>query len=204
MTHKTVYKTTELRAAGDNAWEFVASDETIDRYGDIVRVKGWELANYKRNPIVLYQHQSSVPVGISDKVWIEGKALMSRIKLAAEGTSDFIDTLRKLLQQKIIRAVSVGFVPTKQPNYLRDEKSDSIVGQEFIGQELLEISLVSVPANPAALALAKSMDIPQRYIERIFVPETPAVLSPDALVKMAQNRTMLDIIKSRVPTHHRG
>lgn len=53
---KVVFKSTELKAVGDETYSFVASDETADRYGDIVRVAGWDLANYKRNPIVLFQH----------------------------------------------------------------------------------------------------------------------------------------------------
>lgn len=200
MSTNTVYKTAELKSASDGQYEFVASDETPDRYGDIVRASGWELANYKRNPIVLFQHQSSNPVGIATKVWVESKALMIRIKLAAEGTSPFIDTLRKLLDQKIVRAVSVGFLPTKAPNYLKDAKTEAITGLEFNGQELLENSIVSVPANPAALALAKSLHIPEQHLQRVFAPQ---VQSPGALAHMTRQRSTLEIIKSRRPSYFR-
>lgn len=194
MSANIKYKATELRAVEDNQFEFIASDETVDRYGDVVRVAGWDIANYKRNPIVLFQHQNSVPVGISTKVWIDGKKLMARIKLAQEGTSAFIDTLRKLLQQNIIRAVSVGFAPTKEPNLLRDEKNDRITGYEFVGQELLEISLVSVPANPSALSLAKSLSIPELHLQRVF-RDAP---TKDASVHMgARNKAILELIKAR-------
>ncbi len=194
MSANIKYKATELRAVEDNQFEFIASDETVDRYGDIVRAAGWEVANYKRNPIVLFQHQNAVPVGISTKVWIDGKKLMARIKMAAEGTSAFIDTLRKLLDQKIIRAVSVGFQPTKDPNLIRDEKNDRITGMEFVGQELLEISLVSVPANPSALSLAKSLSIPELHLQRVFRDVT----TKDASVHMgARNKAVLALIKSR-------
>lgn len=194
---KVVFKSTELKAVDDDQYEFCASDESTDRYGDVVRVAGWELANYKRNPIILFQHQSSNPVGISTKTWIDGKRLLSRIKLAAEGTSPFIDTLRKLLAQKIIRAVSVGFMPTKDPNYIRDEKNDRVTGLEFVGQELTEISLVSVPANTNALNLAKSLNIPERHLERVFARNTEEL---DASVKtaLASRRAELDLIKARV------
>jgi HK97 family phage prohead protease len=189
---KAVYKTSELSASTDGQFEFVASDETVDRYGDIVRVAGWDLSPYKRNPIVLFQHQASNPVGISTKTWIDGKQLLARIKLAAEGTSPFIDTLRKLLTQKIIRAVSVGFMPTKEYKQIIDDKTGFATGLEFNGQELLEISLVSVPANPAALQMAKSLHIPETHIQRVFSP-----VGPDASVKMAQNRAAMEIVKVR-------
>lgn len=197
MSTKIVYKTSELKAVSDGQYKFVASDESTDRMGDVIRVAGWELANYKRNPIILFQHQSSNPVGIATKVWLEGKALMSQIKLAAEGTSPFIDTLRKLLEQGIIKAVSVGFMPTKQPQYIRDKGTDQITGLEFVGQELHEISLVSVPANANALVMAKSMHIPDLHIQRIF-----SAPRQDASVHMAQQKAALEIIKARRHGHH--
>lgn len=192
MPSKIIYKAVELKAVSDGQYQFVASDESTDRMGDVIRVSGWELANYKRNPIVLFQHKSDSPVGFSTKVWIEGKALMAQIKLAAEGTSPFIDTLRKLLSQQIIKAVSVGFAPTKQPNYIRDKTNDQVIGLEFVGQELLEISLVSVPANANALQMAKSMHVPDLHMQRIFAP-----IAKDALVHMAQQKAMLEVIKAR-------
>lgn len=196
MTTKVVYKAAELKAVSDGQYQFVASDESTDRMGDVIRVQGWELANYKRNPIVLFQHQSSNPVGITTKVWIEGKALLCQIKLAAPGTSPFIDTLRSLLDQQIVRAVSVGFMPTKAPNYIRDPKTDSVTGYEFIAQELQEISLVTVPANANALAQAKALHIPDLHIQRIFVPAVK-----DASVHMALQKSALELIKARRSGH---
>ena len=194
---KVVYKAAELKALEDGTYEFVASDESIDRYGDMIMVDGWELANYKRNPVALFQHQHSNPIGIASKVWIEGKELKCRIKLAAEGTSPFIDSLRKLMAQKILRAVSVGFMPTVDPVYLRDPLNDRITGLKFVGQELLEISIVSVPANANALALAKSLNIPELHIQRAFAP-----VQKDASVRMAQNKAALDVIRARRRVHN--
>lgn len=199
MSHAVVHKASELTTVGPGEYEYVASDETPDRYGDIIRVAGWELTNYKRNPIVLFQHQATNPVGIASKVWVEGTKLMVRIKLASEGTSPFIDTLRKLLDQKIVRAVSVGFQPTKEPVYMRDPENDRVTGMEFVGQELLENSLVSVPANPNALSLAKSLHIPEMHLQRVFAPR---VL--DASVHMNLQAKALEIIRLGVSGNHRS
>lgn len=190
MEQHIVYKAAEVQQQQDGTYEYVASDETVDRYGDIIRVAGWELANYRKNPVVLFAHQKDNPVGTATKVWVEGKKLLVRIKLADEGTSPFIDTLRKLLEQKIVRAVSVGFLPTEEPKYLRDAKNEYITGMEFNGQELLENSLVTVPANPAALQLAKSMGIPERHLQRVFVAR-----SQSAIAHMARQRAVLDMTR---------
>lgn len=189
---QVVYKATELTKVAEGTYEYVASDETVDRYGDIIRVSGWELKNYRANPIVLFAHQKDNPVGTAARVWVEGQQLMVRIKMAEEGTSSFIDTLRKLMDQKIVRAVSVGFLPTKQPNYIRDEKNDMITGVEYVGQELLENSLVTVPANPMALQTAKAMGISEQHLQRVFAP----VRAKDAFVhQLARQRAVLEMVK---------
>ena len=40
---------------------FVFSDNSIDRVGDTISVSGWDLSSYKRNPTVLFAHDSSAP-----------------------------------------------------------------------------------------------------------------------------------------------
>lgn len=193
MNQQIVYKAANVQKNPDGTYEYIASDETVDRYGDIIRVSGWDLRNYRKNPVVLFAHQKDNPVGTAVKVWIDDKAktLQVRIKMAEPGTSPFIDTLCKLLEQKIVRAVSVGFMPTVEPSYIRDEKNDRITGVEYIGQELLENSLVTVPANPSALEMAKSMGIPAQHLQRVFSPARPA----GALAQLGLQKAMLDMVR---------
>jgi len=148
----------------------VASDETVDRYGDIIRAKHWDLAAYQKNPIVLFGHSSQNIIGTSE-VRIAGKRLLADIELAAAGTSPIVDAVRSLVAQKILKASSVGFRPTVEPNVIRDEKNDRITGYEYIGQELLELSLVAVPANPAAVAMLKSFPTD---VQRSLLTHDPA------------------------------
>jgi hypothetical protein len=51
-----IHKVTVAKAAGGDALEFVLSDKTKDRYGDVIDPKGWVLANFKKNPIALFNH----------------------------------------------------------------------------------------------------------------------------------------------------
>ena len=171
-----IRKVAVARNRDPDAWEVVASDETVDRYGDIIRAEGWELANYRANPIVLFGHSSYSPIGQSHSR-VEGKTLLSTIKLANAGTSPEIDYYRALIEQGILRATSVGFMPTKAVVPILD-KDKRITGFEYNGQELLELSVVSVPANPAALALAKSMNLqPQRVLTRGFDESASAFIN---------------------------
>lgn len=142
-------------SSGDGM-NFVLSDATVDSYGDVVDPDGWDLRQFKRNPIALFGHSSGFPIGKWSDVRVEGGKLLGRLEFAQEGTSPRIDELRKLVDQGILRAVSVGFRPIKSEP-INPEKPYG--AQRYLKQELLETSLVSIPANPAALALARGMDI---------------------------------------------
>ena len=49
---------------------FTGSDETIDRDGEIIKVDGWQLANYKKNPVILWGHNHSIPaIGKAERVY---------------------------------------------------------------------------------------------------------------------------------------
>lgn len=144
-----------IAARGDGR-EFVLSDATVDRYGDVVEPDGWDLRNFKRNPIALFAHQSAFPIGTWADLRVDGGKLVGRLVLAAKGTSARLDELIALVEQGILRAVSVGFRPIKQEPIDKDRPYG---GQRYLRQELLETSLVSVPANPAAVALAKSLNL---------------------------------------------
>jgi HK97 family phage major capsid protein len=168
-----VYKSTASEP-GPNL-EFVLSDSTVDSYGDTVDPNGWELGRFLKNPIALFGHSSGFPIGTWENVRVEGGKLKGRLVFAKEGTSARIDELRRLVEQKILRAVSVGFLPLDAEP--KDPKRPW-GPQTYKRQELLETSLVSVPANPAALSLAKSLNISSDTLRMAFGEQ--AERRPDA------------------------
>lgn len=182
----------EVASDGDGL-EFVLSDATVDRYGDIVEPKGWVLDWFRKNPIALFAHDSSFPIGTWQDIRVEGGKLKARLQLAARGTSARIDELIGLVEQGILRAVSVGFAPRKAVPIDRDRPS---LGTRYLEQELLETSLVSVPANPAALAVAKSMNVSTETIEMAFGEH--AVVKA-ASVQPGENATKPAKIERRTP-----
>lgn len=151
-------------ATGDGL-EFVLSDATVDRYGDVVEPTGWDLTQFRRNAIALFAHSSSFPIGKWSDVRVEGGKLIGKLMLAARGTSPRIDELIGLVEQGILRAVSVGFRPIASEPI---DKGKPYGGQRYMKQELLEVSLVSVPANPAALALVKSLNLSDEAMSLAF------------------------------------
>lgn len=149
-----VYKMFELKAAeGDGAersFDVIASTETVDSYGDIVKAN-WRLERYANNPIVLFGHNTRDPscvIGTASDVKVDGGALKARITLVGEEVNPEAERVFKLMKAGALRGISVGFLPH---SYGWAKVSDQEV---FVldDNELFEISVVSVPANPDALA----------------------------------------------------
>jgi HK97 family phage major capsid protein/HK97 family phage prohead protease len=170
-----IHKTTVAQAAGDPL-TFVLSDATKDRMGDIIEPKGWVLDNFKSNPMALFNHNSGFPIGHWENVKVQGSKLVGTLKLAARGTSDRIDEIISLVEQGILRAVSVGFSPIER-------KALDDGGVRFLKQELLETSLVSIPANPAAVQLAKALHVSDATLHEVFGKHATA----DIVLHMAKD-----------------
>jgi len=126
---------------------FVASEETADRMGDIISVEGWELSSYKKNPVMLLGHDHRIPpIARAGKVWADGKQLLNTVLWDEEDPLGA--AIMGKYQRGFMRAQSVGFKP------LEFKDRDDGNGLHFTKQELLEISLVSVPMHPRALRKA--------------------------------------------------
>lgn len=141
---------------------FVLSDATVDRYGDVVEPRGWDLRNFNLNPIALFNHNSDFPIGKWKNLRVENEQLVGDLEPARQGTSDRIDELLSLIEQGILRATSVGFRP------IESEPRQGGKGMRYKRQELLETSVVSVPALPTAIAVARSMNISPETMAMAF------------------------------------
>ena len=149
--------TAEIDETQDRTMSFVASDESIDRYGDVIQADGWQLGNFRRNPIFLWQHSYADPIGTVAQIGVQGNRLLARVKFAAAGVNTKADELWRLAKAKVLRAVSVGFTVNSDADFeLIRKPSGEVIGVRYLRQELLELSLVAVPANPNALAIARS------------------------------------------------
>jgi HK97 family phage prohead protease len=144
----------QVRQVGDpteRVLEFIASTAQVDRYGDIIEVEGWELDNWLKVPVILYGHDyGGFPIGqgisaIKDP--LRGLVIQAKFATAAENPE--ADIAYRLALGGYIRAVSVGFMDLEREPILDNEGNRT--GWRFKRAELLEVSLVAVPANPGAL-----------------------------------------------------
>ena len=127
---------------------FVISDESVDRQGEIIKQDGWDFKNYLKNPVVLFGHDSyDLPIGKSVKIWTEDTKTYMTIEFAATIYEKAM-VIWNMVKAGILNTVSVGFI---NKEYLDGEDYDNFV---LTKNELLEVSIVPVPANPNAIVLA--------------------------------------------------
>ena len=132
----------------------VATTPEVDRVGDIVESKGLVFKNPA--PLLLY-HDHKLPVGnvVFGKATADGLPFTASIPEVIEAGTlrDRVDEAWQSVKYGLIRAVSIGFNPL-------DDAVESIkTGWRFLKSEVLELSLVVVPANASAtITSIKSID----------------------------------------------
>jgi HK97 family phage prohead protease len=131
--------------------DFVASSEKLDRYDEIIVAAGWELENYRRNPVFQNAHQ------YGDIIFTLGKALITEVRAGklfqqiqfATEANPMARIAYGLYRGGFLNAVSVGFIPLRWEN----GTEQTAFRRKYLEQELLEVSAVGIPANPEALQL---------------------------------------------------
>ena len=177
---------------------FVMSTEQADRDKDIIRQAGLDLTEFLKNPVALFMHRSyHFPIGS----WHNVSKAMEQVPrtegdlvFTAEEVDPEADRAARHVRAGTLRAVSIGF----RPKTLRARERDADEwwsGYEIIEAELYECSLVTVPANPAALAKSVRGDEELRFardtIEEVLDrygrdPATRAVVSRQDFEKAYQ------------------
>jgi hypothetical protein len=149
--------------------DFVASNETLDRYHEIIVASGWRLENYRRNPVFQNAHQYGdilFTIGKALITEVRGAELFQRVEFATE-VNPMARIAYGLYQGGFLNAVSVGFIPLRWVGPDGAEHGPGLSGlnsqsdttqtgfrRKYLEQELLEVSAVGIPANPDALQLA--------------------------------------------------
>lgn len=137
--------------------KFIMSSETVDRYRDIVVQNGIDTKAFEANPQGLLFHNSrNWPIGM----WSDIKKVLSGrpkrtegvLNFLPEGTDDDADRAARHVEAGSLRTVSIGFIPDwDDVDFILDEDDDWTGGFRFNKCELIECSLVPVPAQPDAL-----------------------------------------------------
>ena len=150
------YFQVEAKESDSGTVTVIASAPTEDRMDDIVEAP-WRLDRFKANPVIQWAHRYDIPpVGRATSVTVEDGLLLATIEFDESDTNPLGQTVASQMRRGFLNAVSVGFAPGEaidRRTFPEDDPRHGERGMVFRGSELLEISVVPIPANPEALAL---------------------------------------------------
>jgi HK97 family phage prohead protease len=115
----------------------IVSDETVDRSGESLPVKSWDLANFNTAPRMFVDHDYRVEALTG--MWKNARVEDGKLKMTPvfHEVTEIARNTKELVEKGFLNTVSVGFLQRKT-------QSGSFVF------ELLEVSWVGVPCNPNA------------------------------------------------------
>lgn len=163
--------------AGD-ARTFTAKITTnsVDRDGEVLIPQGMDARDYKKNPVVFWNHDYNLPIGTAADMKRNDDHWTATAKLAS---TPFAQEVYTLMREGVVRGVSVGFVPieSRPPTKGDLSKFGDDVRRVYSKWKLLEFSVVPLPANQDALITAVSKGVSRATIKSVLgvdVPEPPA------------------------------
>src|SRR5438067_11597832 len=89
--------------APPNTLDFRSSDETLDRYQEIITVAGWKLDNYRRNPVVQNAHSYW---SLADTI---GKALITEVRTPSTASPFLFQRIQFAVEENPMAKVAYGF-----------------------------------------------------------------------------------------------
>ena len=162
-----------------------------DRAGDLIDPSVWSvgdsLNNFKKNPILLFNHDYDEPVGKVENLEARSDGLFIRAKVTAAAGKVY-----RLIADGILTTFSVGF-------RLLDAKWIGETETFLITKvELLEISVVSVPCQQdSVFSLAKSMNGEDYLaVRKSFGPKSPTITG--AKNNMGEDTLNIDELASKL------
>lgn len=135
--------------------KFIISTPTPDRAEDVVEPSGFQLGNYKANPLVLYDHgfgEITLPIGKSRDP--DGKLTVKIKSASVEAECYFAQSnwqgmqVFQLVEEGILNCASVHIDPLEAS--VRTG-ADGRRGLHITKCDLLEWSIVGIPCNPEAV-----------------------------------------------------
>lgn len=173
----------------------VVTTGRVARDGAIIEPDGWRLDNYARNPVVLWAHDlGSLPIARTIETRRTPDGLIQVHEFA---DTEFASRVFSLIERGFVNATSVRWVPGRTE--WREMPGEDGRRQRVLvfveGHELLEVSYVPVPADPAAMVV-RADGGPAR-LEELF-PGEPSAPEPAADVGVVRLRGIADAIR-RLP-----
>lgn len=158
----------KIISEADGLVDYVASNETLDSYNEVIHAKGWRFTRFAKNsPFVDSHNYWSIDklLGSVESARLEGRDLIERVRWAKDVAENKLAQLGwKMTLGGFLKAVSVGFFPVRYVGNGKDGWTQALQllgikpedGQHiryiYLEQEQIELSACIIGANPDALA----------------------------------------------------
>lgn len=129
----------------------------VDWIGDVVNPLGMNSEKYEKHRVVLYNHESSKPIG--KNLWIKPKEEGVLVSTYFSQKSSFADEVFQLHKEGIINTWSIGWMPLMVNGEVKNGaiQIDAKTNIRYINEwELIEYSSAPLAMNPSALDVVKS------------------------------------------------
>lgn len=158
MKTKTFRISSEKRADG-----FVkVSDDRVDRDREVILPSAFDVSDYKKNPVMLWNHSSwsmepDDIVARASEVKVEKDGLYLKPEFNVHTEKGRL--VQKMYEDGFLSAFSIGFIPRKTTSSPEEWMSPELKSKLKSGEvssvihkaDLLEVSIVGIPANPNAV-----------------------------------------------------
>ncbi len=148
---------------GQSVYGFRIASPAIDRDKEILDPAGMDAANYLKNPVILWGHDMDEVVGKAVNLRQTGEGWEADI-VFADAVSEKAREVKALVDGGFVSATSVRFRPIESEE---GRRGIDPYHRKFTRWELLEVSLVSVPANPEALRVKSGRVLNGRNFSRL-------------------------------------
>lgn len=148
----------------DVTW-FRASTPDVDRHGTIIKPNGIKTETFDTNPVFMWGHDAyGGPSGSPALENVLGRVVKYKrseeafdvaVRWATEEENPRAQMAKNMVRGGILNAVSIGFIPNENRITTKSIEGNDIPVYEET--ELVEVSLVPIPANPNAVALVRSI-----------------------------------------------
>lgn len=135
----------------DTIIEGWANKAVVDRGKDYIGKKAWNLVNYEKNPVILFNHDKEKPIGRALGVEATDDGLYIKAKIS-KSKDPMVSYVRDMIKEGILNAFSVGFDA-------KEEGKDSAGINEITKAELYEVSVVSLPMNQDSIFTLTTKDL---------------------------------------------
>ncbi len=183
LQHKAFSADVKISADDARTVRAVISSSAVDREGDVLIPQGLNSKDFEANPVVMLMHSYyNLPIGKVTAIKRGDETVEAKIEFAERPNTHPMDeewvpdTIFSLFKQGVMNAFSVGFIPTDaRAATSRDVTKFGEDCRQVINRwKLLELSVVGIPCNQEAIALAVSKGFQQDQIEKLFTKAEPA------------------------------